>query len=144
MPILLDVLVAGFSSPGGNCSSAEKPCDCNSLWTSQRQNEFAADLCHLFVACNFVFNTVENPQMQLFFAKWLPQAKLPSRRALSSTHLDNAVTTAEAHTWATVLGKYATGQSDGWKNITKTSLLTSTMNVLQLVHGFFHHSRLYS
>ncbi|EJF62989.1 hypothetical protein DICSQDRAFT_15853, partial [Dichomitus squalens LYAD-421 SS1] len=34
----------------------------------------------------------------------------------------------------TVHGQYATGQSDGWKNIAKTSVLTSTMNVNWLAH----------
>ena len=67
--------------------------------------------------------------MELFFEKWLPGAKLPDRRKLSGIHLDAAVNNALAHTKSQVYGKLATGQSDGWKNIAKTSVITSMMSV---------------
>ena len=98
-------------------------------WDDNRQKLFAADLLDLFVACNFSFNAAENPQLHIFLNKWLPGAAVPDRRKLSGACLDDAVTAAMAETRAVVYGQYATGQSDGWKNVAKTSVLTSTMNV---------------
>ena len=108
-------------------------CECHRTWDQARQDDFAANLCNLFVACNFSFNAAENPQTHLFFAKWIPGAKVPDRRKLSGPCLDTAVTHATRTTRTAVFGQYATGQSDGWKNIAKTSVLTSTMNVNWLV-----------
>lgn len=112
------------SSPEGLCE-----CDCHSVWSTQKQNEFAQDLCSLFIVCGFAFNAVSNPQTTLFFSKWLPRAKVPERRQLSGPHLEALATMATSDTRASVQGKYATGQSDGWKNIAKDPILASTMNV---------------
>ncbi|KAM5539208.1 hypothetical protein V8D89_007081 [Ganoderma adspersum] len=76
-----------------------------------RQKLFEADLCDLFVACNFSFNAAENPQTRIFFNKWVPSTEVPDRRKLSGSC-----------------------QSDGWKNVTKTSILMSTMNVNSRAH----------
>ncbi|KAJ7640524.1 hypothetical protein B0H17DRAFT_1149012 [Mycena rosella] len=47
------------------------------------QDEFAEDLCKLFVACNVAWNSAANPQLLLFFTKYVPEAKIPDRRVLS-------------------------------------------------------------
>ncbi|KAI9066355.1 hypothetical protein FKP32DRAFT_1601906 [Trametes sanguinea] len=50
-------------------------CPCHH-WDDARQKDFAADLCRLFVMCNIPWNAADNTQMELFFEKWLPGAKL--------------------------------------------------------------------
>ncbi|KAJ2992405.1 hypothetical protein NUW54_g7945 [Trametes sanguinea] len=111
-------------------TSCASPCGCNChLWTSSRQADFTQDLLRLFIMCNIPWNAADSTQMELFFAKWLPGAKLPDRRKLSGSCLDSAVGHACAHTKSHVHGKLATGQSDGWKNIAKTSVITSVMSV---------------
>ncbi|KAM5543668.1 hypothetical protein V8D89_002919 [Ganoderma adspersum] len=109
-------------------------CKCHTPWDENHQKLFEADLCDLFVACNFSFNAAENPQTRIFFNKWVPGAEVPDCRKLSGSCLDAAVTTALAGTQTAVFGQYATGQSDGWKNVAKTSVLTSTMNVNSRAH----------
>ncbi|OSD05874.1 hypothetical protein PYCCODRAFT_1404696 [Trametes coccinea BRFM310] len=84
--------------------------------------------------CNIPWNAAENPQLEAFFEKWVPGAQVPGRRQLSGKHLQEAVKTVRSSTRAAVQGKYATGQSDGWKNIAKTSVITSMMSVDREVH----------
>ncbi|KAI0352260.1 hypothetical protein OH77DRAFT_1409607 [Trametes cingulata] len=67
--------------------------------------------------------------MHVFFGKWLPGAKVPDRRKLSGAFLDAAVSTAHAATQSRARGQLATGASDGWRNIAKTNVITSTMTV---------------
>ncbi|KAL6307742.1 ribonuclease H-like domain-containing protein [Sparassis latifolia] len=67
--------------------------------------------------------------MHLFMKKWVPGAKVPDRRSLSGTYLDRAVAEVEERTKIKVRGKVATRQCDGWKNVAKTSVVTSVMTV---------------
>ncbi|KAI9066067.1 hypothetical protein FKP32DRAFT_1646435 [Trametes sanguinea] len=64
----------------------------------------------------------------------LTLSKLPDRRKLSGTYLKDAVASAHNITRSNVEQKFATGQSDGWKNIAKVSVITSTMSVNREVH----------
>lgn len=86
-------------------------------------------MLNLFTVCNIPFNVADNIELELFCAKWIPGSNVPERRALSGTYLNSAVEAAHSKTREAVEGKYATGQSDGWKNIAKTSVITSMMNV---------------
>ncbi|KAI0323704.1 hypothetical protein GY45DRAFT_1264165, partial [Cubamyces sp. BRFM 1775] len=84
--------------------------------------------------CNIPWNAAANPQLDLFFEKWVPGAKVPDRRKLSGKYLQDAADTVKNSIRTAVLGQYATGQSDGWKNIAKTSVITSMMSVNREVH----------
>lgn len=64
-----------------------------------------------------------------FFAKWVPGSVLPGCDVLSGRILDEEVAKADAQTKDEVQNHHATGQSDGWKNITKKSLIANMMNV---------------
>ncbi|KAI8986109.1 hypothetical protein BD414DRAFT_416319 [Trametes punicea] len=108
-------------------------CPCHQ-WDNARQNDFAADLCKMFVMCNIPWNAADNIQMEHFFKKWLPSAKLPDRRKLSGTYLKEAVALVQITVHTNIRGKLATGQSDGWKNISKVSVITSTMSVNREVY----------
>ncbi|KAJ2986487.1 hypothetical protein NUW54_g9747 [Trametes sanguinea] len=124
---------AAFANLQGLLQGPCATCPCHH-WTAKRQAEFAADMCKLFAMCNIPWNAAENPQLEIFFEKWVPGAQVPSRRQLSGKHLQEAVKTVRSSTRAAVQGKYATGQSDGWKNIAKTSVITSMMTVDREVH----------
>ncbi|KAH7917237.1 hypothetical protein BV22DRAFT_1108604 [Leucogyrophana mollusca] len=94
-----------------------------------RQAEFAADLCRLMVVCNFAWWAVENPFWRFFWQKWVPQCLMPGRQQLSGRVLDEESEKVLEVMKKKVQGRLGTGQSDGWKNITKTSLVASMMNV---------------
>ena len=98
-------------------------------WPSSRQDEFNEDLCKLFVSCGFAWNAASNPEMGLFMSKWISGAKVPDRRVLSGRILDGEVAKVDAKTKERVVGKFATGQCDGWKNVSKTSIVTSMITV---------------
>ncbi|KAH9941965.1 hypothetical protein B0H21DRAFT_670029, partial [Amylocystis lapponica] len=98
-------------------------------WASGLQQEFSQDMCRLFVACGMSWNMADNPEIHLFTDKWIPGSTVPGRRVLSGTYLDRAVDEVRAKTKVRIQGKIATGQCDGWKNIAKTSVVTSVMTV---------------
>ncbi|KAL6302503.1 ribonuclease H-like domain-containing protein [Sparassis latifolia] len=98
-------------------------------WPAERQQNFAQDLCKLFISCGMAWNMADNAEMQLFMRKWVPGAKVPDRRSLSGVYLDRAFDEVESRTTMKVKGKVATGQCDGWKNVAKMSVVTSMMTV---------------
>ena len=59
----------------------------------------------------------------------MPEAFLPSRHLLSGRILSQEAAKAVEEMKVCVKGRYATGQSDAWKNIAKTSLVASMINV---------------
>ena len=71
--------------------------------------------------------------MHLFVEKWIPGANLPDRRALSGRILEREVAKVEARMREQIKGNIATGQCDGWKNVAKTSVITSMITVEHLV-----------
>jgi hypothetical protein len=78
----------------------------------------------LFVFCGFARNSANDPQIA-FVEKYIPGAKVPDRRVLSGRILDGEVAKVEER----IVGKMATGQCDGWKNVAKTSVVTSMITV---------------
>ncbi|KIK92800.1 hypothetical protein PAXRUDRAFT_34354 [Paxillus rubicundulus Ve08.2h10] len=67
--------------------------------------------------------------LHLFFTKWLPGAEVPDQQRMSSQLLDNHGAQVEERIREHVLGEYAIGQCDGWKNVSKKALVTSIMSV---------------
>ena len=99
------------------------------IWDEACQTEVAHDLCKLFAACGISWNVIDNPQFHLFFEKWLPRARIPDRRALSGSVLNTVAEEAVGAVKVRVAGKLAMGQSDGWKNIARTNVISSVMSV---------------
>ncbi|CDO74828.1 hypothetical protein BN946_scf184353.g9 [Trametes cinnabarina] len=139
-------LKTSLSSPdiaSGSSGTAEfaipGPAHESERWTAARNQELAEDLCKLFVMCNIPWNTISNPQMEVWMAKWLPGAAVPDRRKLAGIYLDAAVQRARARMRTQVYGKLGTGQSDGWKDIDKTSVVASLMAVENQVHPVSTH-----
>ncbi|KAJ7874609.1 ribonuclease H-like domain-containing protein, partial [Mycena leptocephala] len=98
-------------------------------WSTEQQAEFGADLCKLFVTCGWSWNAVANPELKLFFEKYLPAAELPDRRVLSGSILKTEANKVIVATRQKIQGKLATYSEDGWKNIAHTHVDTSMLNV---------------
>lgn len=92
-------------------------------------SKFHADLCWLVVSGIISWCVIEHPFWRHFFAKWIPGLVLPGCDVLSGHILDEEVAKADAWTKEEVQNHYATGHSDGWKNIAKKSLIANMMNV---------------
>jgi hypothetical protein len=99
------------------------------VWTAEQQAEFGADLCKLFVTCNWAWNNAQNPEFQLFFGKYIPSAVIPDRRTLSGAILTAESNKVIARTKAQIEGKLATYAEDGWKNVAHTHVDTSVLSV---------------
>ncbi|KAJ3730313.1 hypothetical protein C8R42DRAFT_544673, partial [Lentinula raphanica] len=95
---------------------------------------FHADICWLLVSGLVSWRAVELPYWRHFFAKWIPGAILPSRQVISGQILNEEVAKADEATRGNVQGRFGTGQSDGWKNVAKQSLITGMVNVEYTPH----------
>ncbi len=100
------------------------------LSASQLQDEFSSDLCKLFIATNTPWVAAENPSFHRFIHKWVgSNIVVQDRRILSGRVLDKEVERVEVEVKAKVQGKMATGQCDGWKNVAKSSVVSTLMSV---------------
>ncbi|KAH9916937.1 ribonuclease H-like domain-containing protein, partial [Amylocystis lapponica] len=119
----------------GNSALSDAPAP----WTAAHHDIFASDICRMFVSCGMSWNMANNTEMQLFMEKWIPGSRVPDRRTLSGTYLNRAISDVQDRTRQKVAGKVATGQCDGWKNIAKTSVVTSVMTVEREVYMLRTH-----
>ncbi|KZT64568.1 hypothetical protein DAEQUDRAFT_678347, partial [Daedalea quercina L-15889] len=97
-------------------------------WPQWYQNEFAADLCKLFIVANIAWYALEIPFFRYFFTKYMGQANLPGRKELSGHILDEEADKVTKHMQSDVKGRYVTGQCDGWKNISKDHIIATIIN----------------
>lgn len=102
-------------------------------WTQDLQEQFAADLCHLLIVCNVAWWAVDHPFLREFFKRWVPGAVVPHRQTLSGRILIAEAEKIVARIKNAVRHRFATGQCDGWKNIARTSLVASVINVEYVV-----------
>ncbi|GJE84312.1 hypothetical protein PsYK624_003880 [Phanerochaete sordida] len=109
-------------------------------WAPPIQHQFGRDLCKVFVALNIPWHGVGNPEFWRFCRTWIPEARVPDRRALSGRFLDENVAEAESRVLEQVRGRLAMGQSDGWKNIAKTNVTTSVITVNHKTHILRTHN----
>ena len=102
----------------------------HTLSASQLQEEFSADLCKLLIALNTAWVAAENPSLHRFIHKWVgPEVVVEDRRILSGRVLDREVERVENGVISKVSGKLATGQCDGFKNVAKSSVVSTMMSV---------------
>jgi hypothetical protein len=90
------------------------------------------------VANRFLWHAINQPQTQLFFQNWVPEAKLPDQHKLSGDVLCQEVKLANASMCEAVKGHIATGMSNGWKNIKWNYLLALMLSVDYKVKLFFY------
>lgn len=94
------------------------------------QEEFSSDICRLFIAMNTAWAAAENPEFHTFIHKWVgPEVVVLDRRTISGRVLDKEVEKVENQVRRKVQGKLAMGSCDGWKNVAKSNVVTSLMNV---------------
>lgn len=102
-------------------------------WSYELQEQFRSELCMLLIATNTAWWAVDHPYVRWWFSRWLPGARVPGRKLLSGGILDDLAKKVENEMKLKVGGKFGTGQCDGWKNISKTSLVASMINVEYVV-----------
>ncbi|EJD34361.1 hypothetical protein AURDEDRAFT_76253 [Auricularia subglabra TFB-10046 SS5] len=104
-------------------------CPAATPWTRERVERFNAMLCRLMIVCNIAWWAVENPYWRLFFDEWLPEVPMPGRRELSGQILDREAAKCVDEMKLHVGNRFATGQCDGWKDIVKSSVVATMLNV---------------
>ena len=67
--------------------------------------------------------------MGLFVSKWISGAMVLDQRVLAGRILNAEVAKVDAQTKEQVVGKFAMGECDGQKNVSKTSIMTSMITV---------------
>ncbi|KAI5826538.1 hypothetical protein K523DRAFT_311241 [Schizophyllum commune Tattone D] len=83
-------------------------------FSPQRQAEFEHDLLKLFVIMNVAWHAANDPYVRHFFKTWVPGARIPDRKTLSTRVLDEEVKTITDDVKVEVQQQYATGTVDGW------------------------------
>jgi hypothetical protein len=99
------------------------------LWNAPLQQEFGEDFCKLLIATRSPWKMANNPQVGLFFAKWVPGAIVPDRRTLSGPILDREVGKVENKLKEKLRGRKATFQTDGWRNKAKQAIVATMASV---------------
>ena len=104
------------------------------LSPEQLQSDFSGDLCKLFVSSNTAWAAADNPTLHTFIHKWVgSEVVVQDRRIISGRVLDKEVEKVEDEVRRKVQGKLGTGSCDGWKNVAKSSVVTSVMSVENIV-----------
>lgn len=116
--------VSSFTNP-----SESSPSLTGRVWNSSLQQEFGEDFCKLLIATRSSWNTAHNPQVQLFFEKWVPGAMVPDRRTLSGPILNREAGKVEDKLKLKLRGRKATFQTDGWKNKAKQAIVATMVSV---------------
>ncbi|KAL1711348.1 ribonuclease H-like domain-containing protein, partial [Schizophyllum commune] len=75
---------------------------------------FEHDLLKLFVIMNVAWHAANDPYVRHFFKTWVPGARIPDRKTLSTRVLDEEVKTITDDVKVEVQQQYATGTVDGW------------------------------
>ncbi|PIL30398.1 hypothetical protein GSI_07584 [Ganoderma sinense ZZ0214-1] len=101
--------------------------------------DFQADVFKLLITGNVAFRAVEVPYWRAFFRKWIPGAPLPSRQAISGRILDSEAKRVVDGMKFHLKNRYSTGQSDGWKNTAKASIIGSMVNAEYEAHILHAH-----
>ncbi|THH15178.1 hypothetical protein EUX98_g9503 [Antrodiella citrinella] len=95
---------------------------------SALQAEFNADLCSLFVALGWAWDGADQDIMRTFIRKYTVY-QAPSAYTLSGPVLDQQAKEVEQRMKSRLSGKLGTGQCDGWKNVARTSVVSSLITV---------------
>ncbi|KAH7096371.1 ribonuclease H-like domain-containing protein [Auriculariales sp. MPI-PUGE-AT-0066] len=110
-------------------------------WEPELQEDFAADLCRLFVALRLAWQAVESPELRTFFRKWLPGTIVPHRDTLSGRILrqQNQVAMNRIKGVIGQSDRLATIQCDGWKMVTRKPIILTMINVNRKEYAIRSH-----
>ncbi|KAF7974572.1 hypothetical protein HWV62_11944 [Athelia sp. TMB] len=92
-------------------------------WTKERQEGFKTAVAQLTVSAGFPLTWVDNPEWIDFCAEYIPGAKSPSRRSLTSRIIPKAVSSLRTAAEASTRGQLATVEADGFTGLNKHHLL---------------------
>ena len=102
----------------------------HTLSASQLQEEFSTNLCKLLIALNTAWVAAKNPLLHRSIHKWVgPEVIMEDRQILSGWVLDWEVEWVEKGVISKVSWKLVTGQCDGFKNVAKSSVVSTMMSV---------------
>ncbi|KAF8593766.1 hypothetical protein BDV93DRAFT_460091 [Ceratobasidium sp. AG-I] len=92
-------------------------------WTPELRAQFVVDLVRAVVSSGMSFNCVNDYAFRELLEKWIPGVIIPDRRTIGGAALREEVLKAEGKIREVVQGKPVTGICDGWRNVSKTSLV---------------------
>jgi hypothetical protein len=98
--------------------------------TECSREEYESDWCRLLISIGAAWHSIDQPFLRHFVQKHIPnRPSLPHSDVLSGCILDHeydlVVSSWRQHT----SGKFASAQSDGWKNIAHRHLLATIMMI---------------
>jgi hypothetical protein len=93
------------------------------------QDWFDSMLCRAAISAGWSWNSLNDPEVVKMMTKLRPDLHMPDRRVLSGRILNGEVEKAVEELRSSVIGRIATGSCDGWKNVSKTSLVASMITV---------------
>ncbi|KAI0755919.1 hypothetical protein BC629DRAFT_1296554 [Irpex lacteus] len=83
-------------------------------WTSETQRRFESRIARVTASANIPLSWVDDPEVQAFFADFIPAARPISRRVLTSRLLPTELDAQRAVLLPRIEGGEATLQCDGW------------------------------
>ncbi len=83
-------------------------------WTSETQRQLESRIARITASANMPLSWVENLEVKAFFAEFLPDARLTSRRVLTSRLIPTELNAQRAALVPYIAGGEATLQCDGW------------------------------
>ena len=120
---------AGIVTPYWPPATKRQKLNSGISWTKEIRDEFQHDHCLTFVSSGLAWNAISDVQMCHFLAKWIPGAEIPDCHKLSGPILNEEAKRVTSKIRLRTQGCFATGQSDGWKNVAKASVITSMITV---------------
>ena len=103
-------------------------------WSTARQELFENLLARLTASANLPFSWVDNPVWQTFCDEFIPAAKLPSRKVLTTRIIPRLVTELRDAAKAEAKGKNVTVQADGWTGENHHHLIAFMITAEKKVH----------
>ena len=119
------------SPPGGHLAPAVPVADFSvePALPSGDQALFEVLLCRTAASTGWSWNSLNDPEFVHLMRLLQPDLKVPDRRTLSGTILDQEVSRVVGDLKQIVEGRLATGMCDGWKNVSKTAVVASMITV---------------
>ena len=111
---ILPPSTSGLSQRPSSLSGLARSASGSGGWTKARQDLFKNLLAHLTASADLPFSWVDNPVWHIFCNEFIPAAKSPSQKVLTTQIIPCLVTGLWEMAKAKAKGKYATLKADGW------------------------------
>jgi hypothetical protein len=84
------------------------------IWNVERQTQFENRLARLTASAGLPFSWVDNPEWLEFCEEFLPNAKSPSRKVLTTRIIPKLANQLQEQSKSEVKGQEVSLQADGW------------------------------